>query len=255
MRVALLLSGEPRFCSEFDLFLENLRGYDQVDWFVWLWRDSQCEEHRGVDVVAPSWRHLDYRSTHDRLASYLPTGHQLTELSIVDKSAYPAPQVHHKAGETSVERMWGMYNSLYQCDLTRRACEQRTGQPYDLVIRTRPDLGLSAPLDLVHYKQLLDQNPSTVVTPTNHVHGREHKTNDMMAMGLSDSMSIYCDLAKYIVDYNQQLGVIYHPETTLAFHMHTQGLKNYNRDSFEVVLRAHGSVVNNVYRSNYGRWA
>lgn len=255
MKAALLLPGEPRFCSEFDLLLENLRGYDQVDWFVWLWQDSQCEEHRGVDVVAPSWRHLDYQPTHDRLISYLPAGHRLINLSIVDKSAYPAPQVHNKAGETSVERMWGMYTSVRECDLQRRAHEQATGENYDLVIRTRPDLGLAAPLDLKACWEYLKKNPSTVMTPSNEVHGYGHKTNDMMAMGLSGAMTTYCDLAQYIVEYHYRLGLIYHPETMLAFHMAAHGLANHNVNSYEVVLRKFGAVERDAYRSNYGRWA
>jgi hypothetical protein len=255
MRVALLLPGEPRFCREFDLLLENLRGYTTVDWFVWLWQDSQCEEHRGVDVVAPSWRHMEYETAHSRLNSYLPAGHQLINLSIENRSSYPPPRVHHKAGETSVERMWGMYTSVRECDLQRRVHERATGQPYDLVIRTRPDLGLAAPLDLEHCLEYLKQNPQTVITPSNEVHGYGHKTNDMMALGQSSAMSTYCDLAQYIVEYHHKLGLIYHPETMLAFHIAAQGLTNHNKDSYEVVLRKFGAVERDAYRSDYGRWA
>jgi hypothetical protein len=257
MRVALLLPGEPRFCSEFDLFLENLRGYDQVDWFVWLWKDSRSEEHRGVDLVAPSWQHLEHQTTHDRLVSYLPPGHQLTKLSIVDKSQHPsAPQVvHRKAGETSVERMWGMYTSIRECDLLRRAQEQAQGQNYDLVIRSRPDLGLVQPLDLAACWEYLQKNPQTVITPSNEVHGYGHKTNDMMAIGLSSAMTTYCDLVQHIVEYHHRLKLIYHPETMLAFHMAEQGLTNHNKGSHEVAFRRLGTVDGKVYRSNYGRWA
>ena len=32
MKAAVLLQGDPRFCKEFDTFLENLKGFDQVDY-------------------------------------------------------------------------------------------------------------------------------------------------------------------------------------------------------------------------------
>ena len=254
MRVALLIPGEPRFCKEFDQFLENLQGYDQVDWFVWLWQESQCEEHRGVDVVAPSWRQLDHNTTRARIQQHLPVQHQLINLTIARKELYPAPQFYRKDGSTSVERVWGMYTSLQQCDLTRRAHEQTLDSPYDLVIRTRPDLGLTAPLDLNVCRNYLKQNPSTIITPRNAVHGYNHKTNDMMAVGPSDIMSTYCNLVDHVIEYHDRLGMIYHPETMLAFHMHMQGIKNHN-STFDIMLRKFGTVINNAYRSDYGRWA
>jgi hypothetical protein len=254
MRVALLISGEPRFCREFDLFLDHLRGHGTVDWFVWLWQGSQSEgDSRGLDVVAPCWRHLDYQTAHNRLTQLMPSNHTLARLTIADRLQYPPPTVHNKAGETSVERMWGMYSSLYQCDLSRRAHEQNLAQPYDLVVRIRPDLGLNAPLDLVQYKQLVTENPSTVITASNHIHGYGHRINDMMAIGNSTAMSTYCDLAQHIVDYHDRDHIIFHPETMLAYHLKQQGL--VSRELYEVVLRQFGSVVDDAYRSDYGRWA
>jgi hypothetical protein len=255
MRVALLLPGEPRFCREFDQLLENLRGYTSVDWFVWLWQGSQSEAYRGVDLVAPIWQHMDHSMTRDRIQQRLPSGHQLINLTIAPKELYPAPQVHNKAGETSVERMWGMYTSIRQCDLERRAHEQALGQRYDLVIRTRTDLGLTAPLDLEHCLEYLERSPRTIMTPGNDIHGYGHKTNDMMALGLSKDMTTYCDLAQHLLDYHHNMGILFHPETMLAFHMAHQGLANYNTDSYQVILRKSGTVEQGVYRSDYGRWA
>lgn len=255
MRVALLLPGEPRFCREFDQLLENLRGYTSVDWFVWLWQSSQCEEHRGVDVVAPSWRYLDHSIARDRIRQRLPAQHRLINLTIADKALYPPPQVVNKAGETSVERMWGMYTSLKECDLHRRAYEQASGQTYDLVIRTRTDLGLTATLDLEQCLEYLEKNPQTIMTPSNDIHGYGHQTNDMMALGKSGAMSTYCDLVQHIPEYHRTMGIVYHPETMLAFHMAHRGLTNHNSNSYEVMLRRFGSVERNAYRSDYGRWA
>jgi hypothetical protein len=255
MRVALLIPGEPRFCKEFDQFLQNLQGYHQVDWFVWLWQNSQCEEHRGVDVVAPSWRQLDHSTTWARIQQHLPVQHQLINLTIARKELYPSPQVGNKAGETSVERMWGMYTSLRECDLARRAHEQSLGQRYDLVIRTRADLGLASPLDLKNCLEYLEQNPQTIMTPHNDIHGYGHRTNDMMALGLSEAMTTYCDLAQHLLTYHHNMGILYHPETMLAFHMAHQGIANHNKDSYQVILRRFGTVEQGAYRSDYGRWA
>ena len=203
--------------------------------------------------MAPSWQQLDYQTARDRLTGLMPQNHSLITLTIAHRADFPPPEVRNKDGHTSVARVWGMYTSLHQCDLTRRTHEQNLAQPYDLVIRIRPDLGLGAALDLARCQQLIDHNPLTVLTPSNHVHGYEHKINDMMAIGSSAAMSTYCDLAQRIVDYHDQDNLIFHPETMLAYHLKRQGLES--RASYEVVLRQFGSVIDGAYRSDYGRWA
>ena len=40
MKAAVLIQGDARFCREFDLFLENLKGFDQVDYFMYLWKNN-----------------------------------------------------------------------------------------------------------------------------------------------------------------------------------------------------------------------
>ena len=63
MKAAILLQGDPRFCAEFDLFLENLKGFDQVDYFMYMWEDSPSTVdllgNSGHQVVAPAWQHIN----------------------------------------------------------------------------------------------------------------------------------------------------------------------------------------------------
>jgi hypothetical protein len=44
MRIAIQLSGEPRFTIGFQSFLENLKGYDHADWFVYLTNNNEQEK-------------------------------------------------------------------------------------------------------------------------------------------------------------------------------------------------------------------
>jgi hypothetical protein len=37
MKIAVLIAGQPRFTKEFDHFFENLKNYDQLDFFFYLW--------------------------------------------------------------------------------------------------------------------------------------------------------------------------------------------------------------------------
>lgn len=254
MKIAMLLPGEPRFCREFDQLLSNLQtSGHSVDWFVWLWQCSPRDIRANFDVVSPWWQTAVAESIRLRMQHLLPPGHQVVNCTVNSKQDWPAPRVNNKAGETDVERAWGMYASLYQCDLARQAREAQQG-PYDLVIRTRPDLGLSAPLDLAAVRALLDQTPNGVITPKNEVHGYGHRINDMFAIGSSQTMAVYAALSKYIPGYLAQ-GLIYHPETMLGFHLANQGLANLDM-GLQVELRKTGKFLDNGgYISNYGRWA
>lgn len=254
MRIAAIMAGEPRFCREFDLFIDSLKNYQQVDWYMFFWSNSRAGGTHGFDLVAPQWLSVDRTWAIEKLRSTLPTSHRIVGLVLADRNSVQTPQIANKAGETNVERMWGMYNSLQQADLLRRSAEQQLGR-YDLVIRARPDVGLTGTVDLEQLAQLVEQNPRALITPTAEVHGYGHRINDMIAFGSSESMTVYCDAVQWIPEYYNR-GLIFHPETMLAYHCAQQGLDVIQKDFGSIVLRKLGTQIpNGPYISDYGRWA
>jgi len=251
MRVAAVMGGEPRFCREFDLFLNSLGGV-AVDWFMYFWSNSRAGGTHGFDLVAAPWLMPDPAWAHAKLAQELPPNHRVIALEFADRNSIVTPQISKKAGETDAERMWGMYNSLKGADLLRRQHEAEYGA-YDLVIRARPDVGLSGSLDLE--RLFAESNPLSLYTPDNEQHGYGHRINDMIAVGTSRSITAYCDAVDWIPYYYRQ-GVIFHPETMLAVHCQQMNLAVQPRDWGQVVLRKLGQQIpNGAYISDYGRWA
>lgn len=256
MKIAAIMAGEPRFCREFDLFLDSLANYQEIDWFMYFWSNSQRGGTHGFDLVAEPWLAPDQHWAWAKLEKELPNTHKIRSLVFADRHRVPSPKIANKAGETSVERMWGMYNSIYQADRLRRSWETTNEFEYDIVIRTRPDVGYTGSIDLERIAEMISNNPRIVITPNKEIHGYGgYRMNDMMAIGSGASIAAYCDCVSWIPRYYNQ-GLIFHPETQLAFHCAQQGLEIVTMDFGDPVLRKLGQQVpNGPYLSDYGRWA
>lgn len=253
MRIAVLVPGEPRFSQEFTDFIGQLPNQHSIDWFFWLWQQSPKGSYPNTQFVAESWQTIPNEQwAREKIESNIKgPNHSVASVMVEDKAQWPAPEVRHKAGETNVERCWGMYSSLYQCDRLRQMKEHYQQFKYDLVIRTRPDIKLDKPVDV---DLLLSQvSNNRVVTPKNEIHGYGYRINDMYAVGSSESMTAYTSLANHIIEYHNQ-GLIFHPETLLAFHLSNNSIENISGD-FSVMLRVAGSSETGGYISDFGNWA
>ena len=111
MKAAVLLQGDPRFCKEFDLFLENLKGFDQVDYFIYLWENNtptaDLLQGDGHCVVAPAWQRVDRIWALQKFHDLLPPGHRVValELGNQDDVAY-TPVTENFAQETRQGNVW-----------------------------------------------------------------------------------------------------------------------------------------------------
>lgn len=243
MKVAVLISGSPRFNSEFDTFINGLQGYSQVDWFVQLWKDNPRPDKLGYEdlvLIADSWRHVDYSQAVKKITKNLPEKHRLINLSIVDTATitYPVisgPQVHHSNFE-SICKMhlgWKLVDQL----------RQDHNEEYDLVIRARPDLCLLDPLNLPQIRSTINQHPDIVMVSNGGQHGYQYFINDLIAITGPENMSIYTDLVNHVKKYNDNQ-ITFHPENLLACHLINNGLKIL--PSIRVEIRQG--------RINFGRW-
>lgn len=252
MKIAVLISGEPRFGRDLTKFIEQIKGATQVDWYFWLWKTSARELSRGIDIVADGWLDIDLQWARDKIQANLPSGHAIARLELGRHEDWPPPEIANKAQETSLHRCWGMYSSLYQTDLLRRLAEDTQGK-YDLVVRARPDAYLSKELNCHEIHRLLSTRPNAVITGNDNIHGYGHRINDMFAVGLSDTMRVYCDTVNCIPEFMTR-GVKFHPETLLAYQLADKGVENIVGD-FRVLLRTTGATVNGVYVTHFDSWA
>ena len=254
MRVAVQISGAPRFCRDFDLFLEKLKNYTDVDWFFYLWKENPFPEVNNRDLVADSWRSIpNVEWAANKIQENLPGGHTIRILELADQTVYANSEKIQRVIEAHADSMWKMFQGFYQVNQLRINYEQGH-DPYDLVIRARNDAGIIGNFNLEEIYGRCSNNNNAVIISDNHRHGhRSLKLNDIFAVSLPKNITIYCDLVNNIVKYNQE-GIPFHPETLLAHHLTTNNLK-VEDIGFEVVLRSQGSVIKGKFTSDFGRWA
>ena len=256
MRIAVLISGSPRFYTGLDTFINNLSGFETADWFVDLWKNNPHPDKLGYDnhiLVAPLWRQVDQEWAVNKIKSNLPPNHRLADLSVYDNDLieYPVitgPQVHH----SNFSSIWKMHLGWKRVDTLRQSYENQNKIKYDLVIRARPDNCLKNILNLTTVKNLLDQCPKCVFVSKHGQHGYGYTTNDFIAITSPDNMSIYTDLVSHSIKYNNT-GVIFHPETLIAYHMHYNGL--INTPVLDVQIRSFAfTLPDGTVTVDFGRW-
>jgi hypothetical protein len=276
MKAAVLIQGDSRFCAEFDRFLENLKDFDQVDYFMCLWRNNyqtaDLLNGSGHQVVAPSWHNLHEDWVLNKFRQELPQGHRVVGLQLVDQDTVPIHRVSENfAQETRQENVWKMFYSLYQANQMRVEHEQSTNTVYDMVIRTRPDVALMQPIESATIKLHLEDDPNRVIIPRNKRCGYGGIfICDLFGIATPETMTVYCDLYNQALDHHKA-GIIFHPETLLGGHLRYNN-RSFEPGDFDIEFRHLGkwrdtntgeewasdkvpSWNNKIYISEFGRWA
>lgn len=252
MRIAAYISGEPRFCEEFDLFLASIPCDVSVDWYFWIWRENQDAHYnlKLAQLVSPFWYNLEYQATYDKIFNNLPRNHKIANITLVDRQDYDLNfEILNKAKETHAQNVWLMFQGTYHVNQLRRVLST----DYDLIIKTRPDISLDRVLDLQSIIKLLDQNPHSVIVPENHWYGYGKQINDWMAIARPEIMDTYCELGNILKTLLSD-GRLYHPETLLAEHLSQRNI-NAIRGNFSVGLRHLGHIDDSgIYVPKFGRW-
>jgi hypothetical protein len=258
MKVAILVSGEPRFCRELTVFQSRLVGFDSADWFVSVWSQSPKRSDywrsQGSELVAPNWLNPTAAWAQERIALNLGPGHRLAQLELVDQQQLVFPHSGRDDGVTNVANGWKMFWGNWRTDQMRQAHERATGQPYDLILKIRPDLMLHDTLDLTRCAEMLGVDDRAVIMPDNTRAGYGHAVSDLMAVGRGAPMSCYADCLHSIEQYIAQ-GKIFHPETILGDYLKSQQM-GIRTAGFRIDIRQLGQRISETeYISDFGSWA
>jgi len=244
MKIAILISGQPRFNREFNDLLDNLNPNDQLDFFFHLWNSDPSEIH----WIPPTWPKT-YDDIRDRISSNLPANANIVDLRVLPQIDYKVTRNYNLTHWSNPVNIWYTYYGIKQVNLMREEYEQLMG-PYDLVIKARPDTGIDSPIDFNFIKEYLDANPNTVIMPNDRRYGMAgDAVNDLLGIGLPKTMSTYCSAIDYFDRYNDQ-GCPYHGETLLAWHLKANDI-DVPETNFNCTFREHW------YKHNipdYGKW-
>jgi len=245
MKTALLLSGNARFCKEFDMQINNLQN-SEIDWFVTLWNRRYGDGSERQELMSPGWQATTAEEARTIIEPKLPPGHRLAHIELVDPSEFPPLTKEYKRIDCTPANLFQQYWILKKCDLQRQAAGH-----YDLVVRSRPDIGIEPVIDLSHVYNILKQNPNIIITPDNH---RNCGFNDMFAIGLPDTIKTYCESVDHIDHFNLNLNVTMHSELMISTIIHSQGLQ-WPKTGIRVSIREQGNGPNAPgFIPDFGRW-
>jgi len=184
-----------------------------------------------------------------RIIKNLPSKSNLAEIVVTDPPAYSTPNWIQPNIWTNPFNVWHNSYALKQVNILR----EKHG-PYDMVIRTRGDVGIRSKLNLRSVNQFIQANSNIIIMPDNHRNGIGFAVNDMIAFGSSSVMSIYCNAIDYFEQYHKQ-GLHYHPETLLGQHLKVNGI-NYPLTGIEQIKNEYQTplYVPRPDVVDYGRW-
>jgi hypothetical protein len=221
MKVAIQISGHPRFNSEW--FIKNcsiLKNYDQIDWFFLLWNTTHADEFR----IASDWP-TDIDQIRNRLSAMLPPNSNIAHLSVVtppvSTSAYTT-STYVIVGSSPLS-LWTMFSGIKQVNDIRQQYESTNGA-YDVVVQTRGDISLIGTIDFAIISQQLTS--SNIMVPMTTRYGPITDVvavNPKTIIGLSSVMNTYSVLVNDWDSY-YELVPMPHENVFIGHHLTTNGI-------------------------------
>ena len=208
MKVCLLLSGGMRTATEtFTSFKSNLLERYDTDVFISTWNCHNVYE--SIDLFNPiSFDVENYEAGFQSKWETLVTHNQ-------DK-------LETNANLVSMISMW--YKTL-RVNQLRTQYENLMGFKYDLIIKTRPDIKIEEPINLIQ--------SSNLSIP----YGWDWSggINDLMAWGNQSNMQMYCELFYMFIELANSMNKI-NPETMLRQYLNIKNIKP-ERPKIDLTLR------------------
>jgi hypothetical protein len=241
-RVAVVMTGLPRFGADTDTLILNLKNYRYVDWYICFWQ----HQPQACSALDARWQGLSVEEISYEISSRLPADHTLKSF--------------HWANERDFEPMPRDYppffsypkNTWQQYQLFRAQWLTIHQDHYDLVVRGRADGGMDRPIDLAQLHQSLLASPLTLVTPDNQRQG-PHQFCDHMAIGRPTAMD-HLARAVELFDSAWEQGVPYNAEILLGNILTAQGV-SWPASGWNSTLKSQGANVDGVFQPRLGRWA
>lgn len=235
-RVAVQVSGQPRFIREFKTLIEGLQEYDHIDWFFYLWTSTHATDNR----IPPNWRSDDLDWVTNKISKQLLPNQSIAGIKLVAPIEYVPTREYNITPWTSVKDWIPMWTGIKEVNRMRQEYEKLHG-PYDLVVRARADVGISHIINCRDTQSYIDQNPTNIIMPYNHRYGlRGSATNDLFAIGNRETMTVYSQVLDYLGEYTDQ-GIPFTNETMLAHHLNVNGI-NYPATNLYHLGRGFGNI-------------
>lgn len=241
-KVAVVMTGLPRFCADTDTLINNLTNYDSVDWYVAFWQ----HQPRAMSALNTAWQALSVSEMILELEARLPAGHTVKSFNWVQpEDTEPMPRDYTPFYSWPINT-WQQYQIL-KWQWTRTPVEQ-----YDLVVRGRADGGMSRSLDLADIYRQLQSSPDALITPDDYRSG-SYSFNDHMAIGLPEAVGKLAHVVDHFDEAYSQ-GTPFNAEILIGRILNKQGI-TWPASGWTTTLKTTGRCdADGVFQPELGRW-
>ena len=173
MKVAIVTAGFPRFTQDFIRVLNQLKGFDTADLYINLWSSSWAEDE--IQAAA-------------KVNKILPKHIVLKKLRISEQPERTLPP-HDESLSNIDELKWWYDRRIGQIHCLKLAVDL-IDEPYDVVVRVRPDGSLYGDLDI----SSLDLVNHEVIFCSTGMGIAQSEPNDQFFVGTLAGIKFLCDL-------------------------------------------------------------
>ena len=229
MRIAICISGQPRYLEEGYFFINKyLSNYD-VDFFIHTWWD---ESYVGNDFL---FTNIERDSRYDKDTINKITKYYKPKGLIIEKQKKFEISNDVDYGGLHPLSTYSMFYSIKCSNGLKKKYEYENDFKYDLVIRTRFDIVIN------HFNLNLKDLDSDYFYLGGEIHrgGQINVPNDQFCISSSKNMDYYSDLYDNLENYIKEGHRVIVGEQLLKYHLITKGNKKvYFTDRNELLTNA-----------------
>lgn len=234
MKIALCLSGQPRFLDEgYAHIYEHLLSKYSLDCFIHTWwsPDMGGRNINTTGMANPQGRSYIFpHNTLEKMSQYYSPKAFIHEsqksFNIIDGVCFQQPNK-----TSSVQSMW---YSVKMANQLKSEYEKKNGFVYDIVIRSRTDVMI--------YKLVLDNLTESDCIYTDCVGAERDFPNDQLAVSTSHNMDYYASLYDNLISYRNEGFIEFVGERLLRHHI----------EKINIKLRYTTDIANDIYKNDGG---
>lgn len=231
MKIALCLSGQPRFIDQgYNQLYDKLLSKSSVDCFIHCWwsMDMANKNMNSMNMANPHNRSYIFKeNTLELLQKYYNPISFLTEkhknFELIDDVYYEQPNK-----TTSVQSMW---YSIKMANQLKQQHEKLHNFKYDVVIRSRTDIIL--------HKLCLEDLTETNCVYTDSVGKNKDFPNDQFCVSDSESSDYYSSLYDNLINYKNEGFTWFVGERLLKYHM----------SKSSITSKYTTSIINDIFKT------
>lgn len=245
-RVALMMSGLPRFRADTDTLIFNLKNADFIDWYISFWNHKP----HAMSEYDTTWQGLSANDAVKEIRRRLPPAHRIRFFEWVDPASMPSMPRDYPEFYNIPVNCWQQYSILYRVNQHRLAAEKEQGWEYDLVVRGRADAGSDREIDLSYLNNTLKDNELHM--PNNQRQG-PFGFCDHWAIGKPQSINALAEVVRQF-DSEFQKGVPYNAEILIGHILSRQGIV-WPSTNWDSTLKLQGHLDSQgTFIPDEGRW-